>query len=52
MVEDDRGDSLRVGTGERATKALTEKAPMAMEMKMTLENMVNVRDDSGTRPEI
>ena len=59
MVEDDRGDSPSAvngtGAGERATgvtKALTERAPRTMEAKMALENIVNVRDNGGTRPEV
>ena len=59
MVEDDRGDSrelkLFVSRGERATgatRALTERAPMTMEARVILENMVNGRYDSGTRPDV
>ena len=59
VVEDDRGDSRSIesgsGAGERATgttKALTERAPMAIEANIILENMANGSDDSGTRPEV
>ena len=59
MIEDDRGDSRSIesgsGAGERATgttKALTERVPMAIEANMILENMVNGRDYSSTRPEV
>ena len=67
MVEGDRGYSRSIGNpcprGAPVGKVLlagtvllakvpTERAPMTMEMRMGLENMVNGRGDSGTRPEV